>query len=486
MGHNMLKRYCSPSTLLIFWIFFHTAAWADLSAPRNIRINGTVPTTKVIEQHGITWTFAEPVQYGQFINGDYWVADPGDGVKIVQIDPAYTSHPDTGRHMNGSMLNPSTATQGYDGYQMYDAALNVAIGISSVTPLVLTGDQSLVSTISNMAPGINHLSYVKTAAVLTCLRSIPPAGSFRPGISTTTKSIHNVSSLDFSLLAKLACPITKPDINKYAEYFQMVWLDHNGGWTVRYMHPSDSSLDNYYFPIVFSEAALMLHVDYPDNEKERLLYNFIQLGIDLYSYLESGADGWQPNGGHSNGRKWPILFAGLVLNDPVMKNIGQASGDYLHSGDYRPGDPPPDYKHFAEDGQTFYVAQSDIDITHGVTWSPDSRTAPNYPYTSAMHGMPEWGIRHSTEPQKSDASWNASYRKVGSGVQSWAGTALAAMIMDTKSLWNHNAHFDYVDRYMAISNGKPDPFGYSVPNESAGSRPGGLIGAMWDTYRVHY
>jgi len=439
-----------------------------------------------IEQHGITWTFAEPVEYGQFANGDYWVVDSGSGVKITNITPGHTLHPETGRHMNGSMLNPATAMQGYDGYQNYDAAKNVGIGVSTSSPLVLTGNVSLVSTISNLSPGVNHLSYVKTAAVLTCLSSAPPNGSFRPGISASTKTLHNVSSLNYNLLGKLACPITKPDINTYAGYFQMVWLTHNGGWTGRYMRPSDSGLDNYYYPKTFSMAALMLHLDYTNAEKEKLLINFVQLGIDIYSYIESGANGWPPDGGHSSGRKWPILFAGIMLNYAPMKNIGQVSGDFLYSDGHGAGNIPPNYKHFGEDGQTFYVAQSDVDITNGPSWNPDTRSAPNYPYTSEMIGMPEWGIRYSTYPERSDASWIAMYRTIGSGPQAWAGTVLAARIMNAKTLWNHDSHFDFLDRYMAISKGDPDPFGYVVPGEQSGSRPDWLIGAMWDTYRQNY
>src|SRR5690606_17495371 len=30
-------------------------------------------TTTEITHYGVTWTFAEPVEFGQFITGDYWV-----------------------------------------------------------------------------------------------------------------------------------------------------------------------------------------------------------------------------------------------------------------------------------------------------------------------------------------------------------------------------------------------------------------------------
>ena len=49
--------------------------------------DGDVPsaTGTSLSQYGITWTFREEVEYGTFVNGDYWVVGP---VEIVHIDPA--------------------------------------------------------------------------------------------------------------------------------------------------------------------------------------------------------------------------------------------------------------------------------------------------------------------------------------------------------------------------------------------------------------
>jgi len=466
---------------LVVLVICHLTAWADISAPpQNIQLQiGSIPTTKSITQYGITWTFAEPVPYGQFANGDFWVIDPGTGVKIINITPGDAIREGTTQHMNGSMLNPNDLHQGYDGYHAgYSAPNNVGIGVSLSTPLILTGNVSLVSTISNLIPdGSAHLSYVKNAAVLTCLSSAPPSGSFRPGISSASKTLHNESSIDYSKLGHLVYPTTKPDLQPYTEKLQMVWLIHNPDASGRLMRPSGSGLDNYYFPTTFSKAALLLHFDYTNEQKRSLLINFIQLGIDIYSYIESGAKGWEPDGGQSGGRKWPILFAGIMLDYVPMKNIGLKSGDYLYANGHSAGNPPSDYIHFGEDGQTFYVAQSDVDITNGPTWAPDTRNSSVAPYTSSLIGMPEWGIRYSKYPNKSDASWGASYRTIGSNMPAWQEIVMACRIMGAKHLWNHNAFFDYVDRYMAISKGNQDPFGYIAPNEKAGGRPDALI---WD------
>lgn len=483
-------RHILVVMIILFGFFQVYPSIAATSVPQNF--SRTFQKTTSIEQYGITWTFAEPVEYGQFVNGDYWVVDPGGGIKIINIIPGHKIHTDGIRHLNGSMINPTKGKQGFDshifftGTNDYNANLNVGIGISSETPLVLTGNNSLVSTISNLIPEKSHVSYVKTAAVLTCLFSMPPSGSFRPSIYPTTKTLHNVSSINYGLLKTLAYPSTKPNITTYAGYFKVVWLDHIAGWTGRYLHPTDGFPDNYYYSWYMSDASLMLHLDYTQEQKKDLLVGFLQLGIDLYGYLETGAVGWAPDGGHSSGRKWPILFTGIMLNYAPMKNIGAISGDYLYSNSYGAGNPPPDYKHFGEDGQTFYVSQSDVNITNSALWDPDTRTAPNYPYTAEMIGMPEWGIRYSTFPSKSDASWQANYRTIPTCPSSWAGTVMAARIMGAKTLWNHDAFFDYMDRYMAISKGIPDPFGYQVPGEKAGDRPGGFRGTMWDTYRSSY
>jgi len=496
-----------------------------------IPVLGQAATTSTLTQYGVTWTFVSPVQYGQFVNGDYWVVDNGDGVEVNSITPETAMDGD--RRVHGSMLNPRTAQHGYDSLGgPYSDSKNVAIGIAAGTPLTLSPDQSLVSTISNYTLTSTRNGYVADVAVLTCLSTEPPANTFRPGISTTTKTLHNYSSVNTALLKSLPYSAgAKPNITTYANYFKMTWLTHDESFLARYMHPENSFPSNYYYPLYMADAALMLHMDYTLEEKRDLLIGFIQLGIDIYSFIESGAHGWPPNGGHSNGKKWPILFAGLMLDYPPMKNIGAVSGDYLYDGAYGPSNPPLDYIHFGEDGQTFYVAQDDIDVTGGTTWirdvdvmragytgylhwypethtfgvetkpaltaygpwNPDARnddggtTVYCEPYTAAMIGMPEWGITYSIGQQLGDSSWASLYRGIASGARAWMGTAMAARFMGAKELWNHDVHFDYLDRYAAIDDGLTDPFGYTVSEEAlADGPPTTVTKTMWDDYRNDY
>ena len=76
-------------------------------------------TTTSITQYGITWTFSQAVEYGQFVTGDYWVVGP---VTLNSVSPGW----DGLRH--GSMVDPapSSGVQGYrSGLTIRSAMLHV-------------------------------------------------------------------------------------------------------------------------------------------------------------------------------------------------------------------------------------------------------------------------------------------------------------------------------------------------------------------------
>jgi len=412
-----------------------------------------------ISQFGITWTFNKDYSVGQFANGDYWVVGP---VTIIKIDPASVEV--NGRMINGSMVNPSPRLgrkQGYDGklymeYHKagdYDPGLNAARpdggDLSQSNPLVLQPNYSLVSTVSILkAEGAAQL---QAAAILTVLDSVPEEGSFRPPYSGTDKAIRfNTSQLNYTLLASLKPVPGSPGLPVVERYFERPWIDHIPLWPARAQHPVDNMPDyGREIATQIGVGALMLNLNYSNTQKEKLLVRYVQLGIDLYGVVRDGGEkNWVGMGGHANGRKFPILFAGLVLGDDDMKNIGKISGDYLYSDGYGPNNAPPDYVHFGEDDQTFYVTQADIDATHSPQWYPDRRDVQKIPYEREDIGLPEWGIVHAVGPERSNKYWKTIYRSVSSPC--WGGIVLAVHIMGAKDLWNHDALFDYNDRYMQV------------------------------------
>ena len=173
--------------------------FAALQAPRL-----AAATTISISQHGITWTFSQPVTFGQFVNGDYWVVGP---VTVASVSPAPSVAPsnevndlgtnqwgDTGLQSNTTRRNGSMVVmtpgsgQGYDSRGVtYNAATSVSF------PYALAVNRSLISSKSRLTIPSQQLHHaimwtsekngnqvMQTAAILTCLAAAPPADAFRP------------------------------------------------------------------------------------------------------------------------------------------------------------------------------------------------------------------------------------------------------------------------------------------------------------------
>ncbi len=446
-----------------------------------------------ISQFGITWSFNRDYTVGQFANGDYWVLGP---VTIIGIDPPSTQT--NGRTINGSMVNPSPelgTKQGYDSamYGKYGRGLNFVPNLNVGRPnnrdlsarnyFVLQPYSSLVSTIS--VPEEGHRPQLRTAAILTVLSEPAPEGSFRPPYCGIDKSIKfNKDQLDYSLLANLKPVPDAPDIMTVERYFERPWIDHVPRWMGRYHHPTENMPD-YGRDIAtrIGIGAIKLNLDLTKQMKEVLLIRYVQLGIDLYGIVQDGGkNNWVNDGGHAGGRKWPILFAGLVLNNTDMINIGRTD-----IANYNPSH--QEYVHFGEDDQTFYVSDKDIyePPYEKHVWSGEfvyyghgkgDKRRDYLEYTQEHRGMPEWGIVHTTYPNQDGLDWNASYRRAGTA-NAWGGFVLAAHIMGVKELWNHDALFDYMDRYMEVEK-EFAGVGHWIRQWS------GFIENMWDAYRSDY
>jgi PKD repeat protein len=396
--------------------------------------DGAAARQASIEQSGVTWSFDAEYSVGRFATGDCWVVGP---VTVTSIDPLSTVV--AGRTKNGAMVNPvpnPDLLQGYDtilfgeydqGY--YSAELNVALDVSPAQPLVLAPGSSLLSSISHDEPERYQL---RAIAVLTVLDAPPPPGSFRPPYVGDDKAVRfNASQLDRSLLAQLEPTASTPSMESVEQAFGGPWTDYIPGWLGEALHATEN-MPGYGRDVAsaVSEAALMLHLDFSDAEKETLFLRYVQLGIDLFGIVRNGGQlNWVPNGGHASGRKWPILFAGLALGDLEMAAIGL--------------DPATS---FGEDGQTFFVEETSPGVyNHGYGG-----------YGPADVGLPEWGIRHSYEPELDSISWPATYRQCCTA-NAWNGFVLAARIMGVEALWNDPSLFAYMDRYIPTSRQIGDP-----------------------------
>lgn len=407
-----------------------------------IDLSGGGTFASSVTQWGITWEFAQPERVGQFANGDWWVVGPVD---IVSIWPPTQNV--GGRQINGSMVNPTTIQNGEHGYDStlfhpyeanrYKPWLNVALGVSASSPLSLSGSKSLISTISYLGTGMppnGSFSQLQTAAVLTVLPSAPPADAFRPPYAGHDKTIrHREVDLDYTALASLASTSGQPNFAASAARFERVWLDHMSDWTSRYMHPIDNMPDyGRDFTALYGQGALLLHTNVPIAEKRDMLVRLVQIGIDFWGNVLGGGV-WGGVGGQGSGRKFPVLFAGRMLNDPQMLAMGTSHP----SGYFGPNHPSND-THFGEDAQTFYVQETSPGVFN---WGHGG-------YNHTYVGTAEWGNNHTTEIWNDNANWTGDPYRRCCTANAWVGQTLVARIMGLRDEWNHPAYFDYMDRFM--------------------------------------
>jgi hypothetical protein len=419
---------------------------ADARRPKDPKDPGEAAK---LTRYGITWAFSRPRACGRYVTGDWWVIGP---VEIIGISP----RSDRGdRVVNGTMINPKAGPQkqGYDSAmygdklaaERYVDELNAALGVSPERPLTVRPGSSLVSTISKPQAGARP--QLQAAAVLTVVDQPPPADAFRPPYCGADKLARwTTASLHRDQLRAVKSAAGAPSLSEMEAAFERPWIDHVTGWLSRYIHPSENMPDyGREMAIRIGEAGLLLNTDIPLKHKERLLQRFVQLGIDLHGVVQDGGE-WPPDGGHGSGRKLPILFAGLLLNNEDMLSVGERK------------------TMFGEDAQTFYVART-----------PDGRINSGFgEYSPQQVGLPEWGIRHATIPKMDNAAWDAKYRTCCTA-NAWVAMVLTAHIMGLKKRWNHDTLFDYQDRYMAH------------PEDKAWERSmTDWPARMWDMHRKNY
>jgi len=426
-----------------------------------------------ITQYGITWTLGTPARAGQFVNGDWWVVGP---VVVRSVSPApgkapadeqvdirrdqwgNTSLRDDDRRRNGSMIVLRAGPN-----QGYDSRSGTYRPESGVTfPVRLDVNRSLVSTISHRS--ITNQNFVrqimwgtertdqlvlKAAAVLTCLSAAPPKDAFRPPYAGTEKPIFRASNLKWDGLLRLKPVAGTPDWNQFERYFQRVWLDHIPSWGQRSVSPNENQpAYGREHARVTSMAALMVHLDVPRERKEKLVIGMVQRGIDLWGVCQVGMH-FNHGGGHGNGRKWPILFASLMLDKPKLARL-------------------PETAVFQEDVQTYY----------GKGWHGQTALY----WMVNHHGPRERYEEKKPEQWKKWDKTTEGYR-VSSVAQGWIGNALAARMMKAIDLWGHDAFFDYCDRWMRTDDPYAAARGQHKRPAQEGKTYDKFVDGMWKAYR---
>ncbi len=382
-----------------------------------------------VTHNGITWKFDRDYNVGQYITGDYYVVDPGTGVKIVSVTPG----PSSGR--NGSMVNPTSSTaQGFDDRISYYSAgttvtfpvtLSAASGIKSlISTESYVSAEAFTPTWSRKLVSSTHARLLH-AGVLTIVPSAPSQKSFRPPLFGTKKPTYSVSMLNLSRLPRIPAPGDVPNSSFYERGLRRPWLQFLKDWTCRAMHPLENML-NYHEDIgqFLSDASCILVTD---KFSDDLLYFYVQQGIDSYHTFDA-VDG------DSACFRMPVIFAGVLLGNAEMR-------DFWLDG--RNNTAPRDAEKFYYWNERKSTVSSKL-VPAGQTWTGAKvffrKQVGN---TEHEHLHPsEWGQVENGGGKKQE-----DYRHCCDSIPH-VGMAVAAKILGMTREWNNPALFDYVDRWM--------------------------------------
>jgi hypothetical protein len=274
--------------------------------------------------------------------------------------------------------------------------------------------------------GVDDSSPIRTAAVLTCVDKPQPADAFRPAFCDRRQKIYLARNLKRDLLPTAAATKSIPRIEQYVRFTQRPWV---GTGFFGFEEPVEN-MPQYglEYGRVAGISALLLCTDLKPEQKELLLVNYVQVGIDLGGMIRAGHPGWTCWGGHGSGRKLPIVFAGLLLGDDELAGI---SGSYPKVS-------------FGEDEQTAY----------GDGWTGAKVVFAGHSGIDAATGEGRsrnngWGPYEHTPPSqwKDGQNTSESYRRCCTSV-GWVAQALALRLLHAEKFWGHDAFFDYVDRWM--------------------------------------
>jgi hypothetical protein len=440
-----------------------------------------LPLQTNITVHGITWTFGHSVRVGTFVNGDFYVVG---ACTVTAISPAPTVTP----ARNGSVVNIPPGDQGtaFDWH-----GPNYHSQSRAYPPINLKPGDALVSTISMdslaritvrvwLSPNPGTESWCKTAAVLTCVSAPVATDAFRPSYCDSSQKLYYADSIRWNLLPNLphVSSMTTAALSEWSRHFM------NSPWLDVCFFGFDAPLD--YMTHYSAEtgravgiATLFLICDFTKAQKDSLMKGLVQYGIDLWGITRGckASRGWQAHGGHGTGRKWPMIFSGIMLGDAAM----------------------------AAPTQTYPILRigEDMQTAWDYCWATGDS---NYVYTGhqgiwngqPVNNTPGWGPYEGTPP----AQWyccesgystplGESYRRCCTS-HAWIAEALSARLMNAMGLWNHPAFFGYCDRWMTPSHADSAEivaikaargWDFSADWERQGASWDAITNDMWKMYR---
>jgi len=255
-----------------------------------------------------------------------------------------------------------------------------------------------------------------------------PPDAFRPAFCDREARIYLARNLKRELLPAAAATKSLPNLARYIRFTQRPWV---GTGFFGFEEPVEN-MPQYglEYGRVAGISALLLCTNLKPEQKEPLLVNYVQVGIDLGGIIRAGHPGWTAWGGHGSGRKLPIVFAGLLLGDDELANINRSFPKASFGEDEQTA-----YGDCWTGAKVVFAGHSGIDAATGVGRNRGRGHA--------------WGPYEHTHPSQwhEDQNTSEAYRRTSVSI-GWAAQALALRLMRAERAWGHGAFFDYVDRWM--------------------------------------
>ena len=257
-------------------------------------------------QYGITWTFDKPAHVGQFVNTDYYVVGPVT-VKSIDPKPLYGEEIPEGelgsqdkkykeeqRVRNGFMLNPPAAAENRlrqrDQELLRSRAAPEVAGHDEARRFARVHHQHTRGC-QDQRPTARTLTGVAFdwPRSLRALGEPQPADAFRPAFCDREARVYLARNLKRELLPTVPATESVPKIEQYVGFTQKPWV---ATCFFAFEQPVENMpMYGREYGRVVGNAALLLCTDFKPAEKEPLLVNFVQVGIDLGGMVRAGPSG---------------------------------------------------------------------------------------------------------------------------------------------------------------------------------------------------
>ena len=235
---NLLPSLIAVVMVLLFQNC--TPSFSALQEGNNQQASLSVPGASVT-YYSIKWEFSEVRPTGHFINGEPWVVGP---VTITGITPnnsgmdnsALAASPPCSGSMRLTVPNtfhgycPKLAY--YPGLPHVGVYYDKALDVSRNLPTTLVAGEMLMTS-RGQAETSEIRSSINEIAVLTVLDAVPPEGSFRPALfSTTPRTVQfNKNQIHYDILKNLPpVPATPSQASIEAFLPALPWFEFDNSW----------------------------------------------------------------------------------------------------------------------------------------------------------------------------------------------------------------------------------------------------------------